>query len=137
MPGGRPRKEFPWDLVETMATLQASEEYVAERLCIKEGNLDYTAKDIRAKVVLLQRRIKERFHCSYVQYREQKMGKTKLKLRQLQWKSAEDGNVTMQIWLGKNMLDQTDKQHLQHDVTKETLALSYSIARGVEPETGE
>ena len=33
----------------------------------------------------------------------------KLRLRQLQWKSAERGNVTMQIWLGKQMLGQTDK----------------------------
>ena len=33
----------------------------------------------------------------------------KLRLRQLQWKSAEKGNVTMQIFLGKNMLGQQDK----------------------------
>ena len=33
-------------------------------------------------------------------------------LRRLQWQSAVKGNVTMQIWLGKNMLGQTDKQEL-------------------------
>ena len=32
-----------------------------------------------------------------------------MRLRQLQWKSAEQGNVTMQIFLGKNILGQQDK----------------------------
>jgi len=31
-----------------------------------------------------------------------------MRLRQLQWQSAEKGNVTMQIFLGKNMLGQMD-----------------------------
>ena len=35
--------------------------------------------------------------------------KGKIRLRQLQWKSAEKGNVTMQIFLGKNILGQQDK----------------------------
>ena len=35
--------------------------------------------------------------------------KGKIRLRQLQWKSAEKGNVTMHIFLGKNMLGQQDK----------------------------
>ena len=34
------------------------------------------------------------------------------KLRHLQWKSANAGNVTMQIWLGKQLLHQTDKHEL-------------------------
>ena len=33
----------------------------------------------------------------------------RLRLRQLQWKSAEKGNVTMQIFLWKNILGQQDK----------------------------
>jgi len=35
--------------------------------------------------------------------------KGKIRLRQLQMKSAENGNVVMQIWLGKQMLGQSDK----------------------------
>ena len=30
----------------------------------------------------------------------------------MQWKSAEDGNVTMQIWLGKQVLGQAEKQEV-------------------------
>ena len=38
----------------------------------------------------------------------------KIRLSQMQWKSAEKGNVTMQIWLGKQYLGQSDKQEVQH-----------------------
>lgn len=35
--------------------------------------------------------------------------KGKSSLRRLQWENAQKGNVTMQIWLGKQLLAQTDK----------------------------
>ena len=38
----------------------------------------------------------------------------KAKLRDLQFKSANSGNVTMQIWLGKQYLDQTDKTQVSN-----------------------
>ena len=37
----------------------------------------------------------------------------KIRLRQLQWKSAERGNITMQIWLGKQVLGQTEKSEVE------------------------
>ena len=36
----------------------------------------------------------------------------KIRLRQWQMKSAQKGNVTMLIWLGKQMLGQSDKQEI-------------------------
>ena len=38
--------------------------------------------------------------------------KGKIRLRQLLWKSAEKGNVVMQIWLSKQYLGMTDKQEI-------------------------
>lgn len=38
--------------------------------------------------------------------------KGKSKLRRLQWQSAEKGNIVMQIWLGKQILGQSDKQEV-------------------------
>ena len=38
--------------------------------------------------------------------------KGKIRLRQLLWKSAERGNVTMQIWLSKQYLGMADKQEI-------------------------
>ena len=40
--------------------------------------------------------------------------KGNIRLRQLQWRAAESGNTTMLIWLGKQMLGQTDKQEIEH-----------------------
>ena len=34
----------------------------------------------------------------------------KIRLRKLQWNAAEKGNVTMLIWLGKQVLGQAEKQ---------------------------
>ena len=45
---------------------------------------------------------------SYSDFLTKGRAEMKLRLRQLQWKSAEKGNVTMQIFLGKNILGQAD-----------------------------
>ena len=49
---------------------------------------------------------------SYSQFTTKGRSKGKIRLRQLQWKSAENGNVSMQIWLGKQVLGQSDKQEV-------------------------
>jgi hypothetical protein len=46
---------------------------------------------------------------SYSEFLTKGRAEQKIRLRQLQWKSAEKGNVTMQIFLGKNMLGQQDR----------------------------
>jgi len=46
---------------------------------------------------------------SYSEFLRKGRSQMKMRLRQLQWKSAENGNVTMQIFLGKNILGQQDK----------------------------
>lgn len=38
--------------------------------------------------------------------------KRRIKLRRLQWKTAEEGNPTMMIFLGKQHLGQADKQEV-------------------------
>ena len=38
----------------------------------------------------------------------------KIRLRQYQWSAAKKGNVAMLIWLGKQILGQTDKQEINH-----------------------
>ena len=46
---------------------------------------------------------------SYSEFLTKGRAEQKIRLRQLQWQSASKGNVTMQIFLGKNMLGQQDK----------------------------
>ena len=45
---------------------------------------------------------------SYSEYLTKGRAEMKMRLRQLQWKSAEKGNVVMQIWLGKQILGQSE-----------------------------
>ena len=45
---------------------------------------------------------------SYSEFLTKGRAEQKLRLRQLQMKSAEKGNVTMQIWLGKQILKQAE-----------------------------
>ena len=65
----------------------------------------------------LNRRIKEQgipgvnnFEALYKKHQ----GEGKASLRRAQWKAAQDGNPTMLVWLGKQMLGQRDKQDLDH-----------------------
>ena len=45
---------------------------------------------------------------SYSEYLTKGRAEMILRLRQLQWKSAEKGNAVMLIWLGKQILGQSD-----------------------------
>ena len=56
----------------------------------------------------LNRIIKEKYHVSLPEYLRQRNSKGRMSLRRAQWKSAEGGNVSMQIWLGKQWLGQSD-----------------------------
>lgn len=52
----------------------------------------------------------------------------KAKLRDIQLRSAMNGNVTMQIWLGKQYLKQTDKQETEISLPQEiTIELPQSF----------
>ena len=50
---------------------------------------------------------------SYSEFLTKGRDKGKIRLRQLQWKSAENGNVSMQIWLGKQVLGQMDRKEIE------------------------
>ena len=56
---------------------------------------------------------------------KRKNSKGKIALRRWQMKSAEKGNVTMQIWLGKQHLNQ--REHLLDDIEGETPHLNINV----------
>jgi len=49
---------------------------------------------------------------NYEQYMTKGRESGKIRLRQMQWASAKKGNVAMLIWLGKQLLGQSDKQEI-------------------------
>ena len=94
----RPKKIIDYDLVEKLAFIQCTEEEIAMILEISTRTLQRDEEFCRI-------------------YHEKKHS-GKSSLRRLQWKTAESGNPTMQIWLGKQYLGQKDKQESEtrHEV---------------------
>jgi hypothetical protein len=108
--GGRPRIEFTdkeWSIVENACKIQCTGEEIASLL-----EIDYDTMNTR---------IKERFDVGFSDYIKRFSLSGKTSLRRLQWKAAEGGNSTMLIWLGKQYLDQSDKQQVTADVTTTSL----------------
>jgi len=88
----RPKKEIDYVLVGKLAMIQCTQEEIAGIL------------DIDVRTLLRDETFCHIFHT--------KKEDGKASLRRMQWKKAEEGNATMQIWLGKQYLGQTDKQEL-------------------------
>ncbi len=61
----------------------------------------------------------------------------KISLRRWQLESAKKGNVTMQIWLGKQLLGQTDKIEQTTEVKAEVKQIDYIAAWGGKAEGQE
>ena len=56
---------------------------------------------------------------SYSEFLTKGRAEQKMRLRQLQWRACENGNVSMLIFLGKNMLGQQDR--LEESASEEPL----------------
>lgn len=102
MPAGRPLKAINWAEVEKLCALQCTEEEIASFLGIS--------------VDTLYRACKREHRLNFAEYFKQKKGLGKISLRRSQWLLAQKGNVTMQIWLGKQYLDQRDKTENKTDL---------------------
>ena len=81
----------------------------------KKYDIDTEEVQKLAKYVMTNVEIADFFGCdeslirkSYSEYLTKGRAEMKLRLRQLQWKSAEKGNAVMLIWLGKQILGQSD-----------------------------
>lgn len=87
MPAGRPKKEIDYDVVDKLASIQCTEEEIANVLNVS--------------VRTLQR--DEEFCRVY----KKGLDNGKMSLRRIQFKLAEK-NPTMALWLGKQYLGQRD-----------------------------
>lgn len=129
MKTGRPKREFDWKFFDYLCGLEAPEEYCAEWILKEEGR-EINKHSIKAAIKMIQRRIRERFNLSFVEYRDKRLDSRRLKLREWQWKAAEKGNVTMQIWLGKQYLGQTEKVEKKTEVSTERTEIVYRAEWG-------
>ena len=106
----RPKKSLDeikfsgWDKLDEMI-VWGTEDYCAEKL-----GMDH---DTHAT------RIKERFGLSFSEYKNKRMEGIRYSLRKKQFDVAMQGNVSMLIWLGKQMLGQRDSELIDSDNIKE------------------
>lgn len=98
---GRPKKNLTndqWKSVDYMCMIHCTGEEIAGVLGMDYDTLNRNCKDTKG--------------CYISEYiKEHQMG-GKMSLRRAQWKSAESGNVSMQIWLGKQWLGQKESQEI-------------------------
>jgi hypothetical protein len=97
-PGGRPKKEINYDTVEKLARIMCTQEEIAAVLDISVRTLQRDEEFCR------------------IYKKGQELGKASL--RRSQYNLAMSGNATMLVWLGKQLLDQSDKQTHEVDVTQ-------------------
>lgn len=89
--GGRPKKDIDPVMVEKLA------------------GIGCTGDEIAAVVGCCRDTLYARFSDTLKKGQDQ----AKASLRRMQWKAASAGNVTMLIWLGKNMLGQSSKHEIK------------------------
>lgn len=105
---GRPQVEIDRETFEKLCALQCTKQDIANWFECSEDSIERWAK----------REYGETFAVVFAQKRQ----KGKVSLRRMQWASAEKGNVTMLIWLGKQYLGQKDQQGIEISNSKEKFA---------------
>jgi hypothetical protein len=85
---------------------------ILKKLCAIGCTRNEIANFFEISLDALQVRCAEDHGITFTEYVEVASAKGKTKLRQLQWKAAEEGNISMLMFLGKQLLGQTDRHDL-------------------------
>lgn len=93
-----------------------------EKLCVLQCTKQDIANWFECSEDTIERWCKRVYGESFAVVFSQKREKGKVSLRRMQWQSAEHGNVTMQIFLGKQYLGQKDQQGIEIAESKEKFA---------------
>ena len=99
----RPKLVIDPNIVESFAKLGATNSEIADHFGCDEGTIRKRFSEIITK----------------------NRANRKIKLRELQWRLAEKGNLGMLIWLGKQELGQTEKTEIKDATVDKTIILKY------------
>ena len=106
---GRPKKQFDWQTLESLIQVTANQDYIAERMLIKDGKA-VTPKSIATYRKRIQRALKDKYQLTFVQYKAQRMEGIKTQLIHKALERAIQGNSnTMLIFCLKNICGWSDK----------------------------
>lgn len=97
----KPMSDKEFEQLVNMIRIQCTRDEICDILNMSETTLNRRIKEQGIEGV-------DNFEALYKKHQ----GEGKASLRRAQWKAAQDGNPTMLVWLGKQMLGQKDKQEL-------------------------
>lgn len=99
----RPAKEISTDMVYKLAQIGCTNQEIADIVGVSHDTLTRRCKD------------------------ELDEGRAfgRMSLRRKQWDVALSGNVTMLIWLGKQVLGQADKQEVKSETTERIIKFNW------------
>jgi hypothetical protein len=83
-----------------------------EKLCVLQCTDEELAAWFNVTTRTIERRRKKK---SFAEVMARGRAKGRISVRRMQMKLLENGNATMGVWLGKNILGQTDEVHHQID----------------------
>jgi len=115
--GGAPIKELDQAAAIRLAQIQCTDKEIAHCLGVHETTL------IRRK----------QEDTEFAEILERARSNGRMSLRRVQWQSAQAGNATMQIWLGKQILGQRDKHEFSGDPDN-PLTVRYVVEVPPDPE---
>jgi len=106
---GRKAAEIDFNIVDTALFYGATLDQL--RFLLARKGIDVSVKTI-------QRIIEREKDMTFGEYKSYNHGGAKFKLAQKQFEVAMSGNPSMLIWLGKQLLGQSDKNDLSIDASK-------------------
>ena len=95
---GRPLKEIDWHQFDKLCEIQCTLREIAAWFECSEDTIE--------------RAVLREFKQSFAEHYDQKAVKGKISLRRKQFQVAMSGDRVLLIWLGKQLLNQTEKQHV-------------------------
>ena len=104
----RPKKVINQKQFESLCAIQCTQEEICNVLDVCDETLTRWCKEV--------------YNLSFSEVFRQKRDLGKTSLRRNQWKLAENGNSTMQIWLGKQILKQSESP-IQDEIKLKELEL--------------
>jgi hypothetical protein len=103
---GRPRKEFPWEIVDTACAVNADFNMIQHLLNMQGYSISRS---------LLDRAIKRKEGCTFDEYRNKRLDVTRIKLQQKAIQMAMSGHAVLMIFCLKNLCKWQDT--IKEDVT--------------------
>ena len=108
---GRPRIEIDW------------KEF--DKLCGLQCTLEEIAGWFNCSIDTIENRVKEVHGITFSEYFSQKRSSGRISLRRKQYEAAMSGNTALLIWLGKQYLNQSDKQDQNISVSDSKLVVDF------------